>query len=305
MSPRTHILRRLINEPLLHFLVIGAALFAAYAFVNRGGNEPAVRQVRVGEGDVRWLRDSFLQQSQREPTPEELRALVRDFVKETLLAREAQELGLDQDDIVVRRRLAQKMTFLIQDTARRSEPSEEELRKLYDAWPQPTAAEVRSLFTRPRISFTHILVSREHSAAAAAAAREALQDLTRPDAAGRGPPHSDRGEAEIRDADERAVANQFGTKFAAAVFGLAPGAWQGPIEASDGLHLVRVSEIVPAQRRPFAEVREQVLERWYEQRQIADEERHFAELLTKYRLVPDPSVKALVDPLIAPPGPAP
>jgi parvulin-like peptidyl-prolyl isomerase len=104
--------------------------------------------------------------------------------------------------------------------------------------------------------------------------------------------------SELRNADERAVANQFGAKFAARVFELEPGPWQGPIESSQGLHLVRVTELVPAQLRPFGEVREQLVELWHEQSQRENEERYFVELLKKYRLVPDESIKALVEPLI-------
>ena len=79
-----------LKEPLLHFLVIGAALFGAYGWLNRDGGDAGVRQVRVAESDVRWLKETFVLQWQREPTQGELRALVRDFVKEEMLARQAQ-----------------------------------------------------------------------------------------------------------------------------------------------------------------------------------------------------------------------
>ena len=108
-------IRQFLKEPLLHFLVIGAVLFGVYAWLNRDGNNAGVQQVRLAASDVGWLKDNFAQEEQRQPNEQELRGLVRDFVKETLLARQAQELGLDKDDIVVRRRLAQKMTFLLQD----------------------------------------------------------------------------------------------------------------------------------------------------------------------------------------------
>ena len=98
--------RQIFKEPLLHFLIIGAALFGAYAWVNRGASEQGGQQVRLAEADVKWLKDTFALEHQREPTPEEVRDLVRGLLKEELFAREAQERGLDKDDIVVRRRLA-------------------------------------------------------------------------------------------------------------------------------------------------------------------------------------------------------
>jgi parvulin-like peptidyl-prolyl isomerase len=291
---------QLLKEPLLHFLVIGACLFGAYAWLNRDGSDAGVPQLRLAAGDVQWLKDTFALERQRAPTEEELRALVRGFVKEELLARQAQELGLDKDDIVVRRRLAQKMTFLLQDNSARAAPSEDDLHRLYEAQRGQAQVEPRTLLTRPRISFTQIFFSRDKRADAAADARAALQQLSQADAAvpaaAFGDPVSLK--SELRNADERAVANQFGAKFAARVFELEPGPWQGPIESSQGLHLVRVTELVPAQLRPFGEVREQLVELWHEQSQRENEERYFVELLKKYRLVPDESVKALVEPLI-------
>ena len=301
-----------LKEPLLHFLVIGAALFGAYAWHNRNGNDAGVQQVRLADSDVHWLEETFALQWQREPTEAELRGLVRDFIKEALLARQAQELGLDKDDIVVRRRLAQKMRFLLQDNAGAAAPSDDDLHRVYQAQksqPQASHADdvARALFTRPRISFTQIFFSRDQRADAAADARAALVELSQPDGSARKAEWGDRSaiKSEFRDADERAVANQFGAKFAARIFELAPDAWQGPIESSQGLHLVRVTGLVPAQLRPFDQVRDQIVELWRAQSQRENEERYFVGLLKKYQVVPDESVKALVAPLIAEPAAAP
>jgi parvulin-like peptidyl-prolyl isomerase len=308
MKPRAQFLR----EPLLHFLVIGALLFAAYAWLNRGGDELPAPQVRLADSDVRWLKETFALQWQREPSLPELRGLLRDLVKEELFARQAKELGLDKDDIVVRRRLAQKMSFLLQDNARGAEPGEDDLRRLYEAQrnqgqsrdqasqAQNDQTSRATMFTRPRISFTQIFFSRERRTDAAADARATLQELSRADAAAPATGLGDQiaGKAEFRNADERAVANQFGAKFAANVFELAPGPWQGPIESPQGLHLVHVTALLPAQLRPFDEVREQLVELWHEENRRENEERYFVGLLKRYQLVPDESVQALAAPLI-------
>jgi PPIC-type PPIASE domain len=289
-------LRQILKEPLLHFLLIGALLFGAYAWTNRGASEQVAQQVRLAEADVKWLTDTFALEHQRQPTPEELHDLVHGLLKEELFAREAQERGLDKDDIVVRRRLAQKMTFLLQDNSARAEPSEAELRAFYETRQDLLQSGPSTMFTRPRISFAQIFFSRDR-ADAATDARKALQKLSD---GGKLPPDlGDRSElaADMHDADERAVANRFGSKFAAAIFAVPPGAWQGPIESSRGLHLVRVSELAPGHLRPFEEIRGDVLERWREERQRENEERYFVGLLKKYRIVPDASVKDLLDPL--------
>jgi parvulin-like peptidyl-prolyl isomerase len=300
---------RFLQEPLLHFLVIGAVLFGAYAWLNRNGDNAGAPSLRLAESDVAWLKETFALERQREPDEAELRALVRGFLKEELLARQAQELGLDRDDIVVRRRLAQKMTFLLQDNSRRAAPSDDDLHRLYEAQrdlirsnqaQNNQASAPGTMFTRPRISFTHIFFSRDQRADAAADAAQALVELSQPDGSAHAAELGDRVsiKSEFRNADERAVANQFGTKFAAGIFELAPGPWQGPIESSQGVHLIRITQLVPAQLRPLDEIRGELVELWNEQNRRASEESYFVEQLKRYRLVPDESVKALVGPLI-------
>ena len=283
-------MKKLLQEPLLHFVLIGAVLFGAYAWRNRGAaDENKPRQVRISEGDVQWLKETWARQWQREPTREELRGLVTEFLKEELLAREAREMGLDQNDTFVRRRLAQKVEFLVQDTSRLVEPTEDDLRRFYAAHPER--------FSEPaRRSFTHLYFSREHRKDAVADARAVLDQLSHSPTAARPSELGDRLllDSEFQVVDSQAVAGQFGEKFSSAVFALPPGAWHGPIESGYGLHLVRVSAQTPARLREFAEVRAQVLDRWRDQRQREDNEKYFAALLKKYDVVVDASVKPLV-----------
>ena len=284
-------MKRLLKEPLLHFLVLGALLFAVYSWLNRSlpDNKSAAGTVRITSNEIAWLKETWSRQWQREPTRDELRGLVTDFLKEELLAREARALGLDQNDTIVRRRLAQKLEFLVQDTSRLAEPTEGDLRRFYDANPE-------RFQTDARISFTHVFFSREKRANAATEAKVALSDLS----GGANP--ADFGDrllvdSEIVDADMQSVADQFGREFADAVFTLKPGGWNGPIESGYGLHLVRVSEVKPANRREFSQVKTQVLERWREQRQREDNEKYFASLLKKYDVVVDENLKPLIGPL--------
>lgn len=286
-------MKKLLKEPLLHFLLIGGVLFGAYAWRNRGAkNDAGGRQVRISESDVVWLKETWTRQWQREPDREELRGLVTEFLKEELLAREAREMGLDQNDVFVRRRLAQKVEFMVQDTSRLAVPTEEDLRRFYAAHPER--------FSEPaRVSFTHVYFSRENRKDPAGDARSALAKLRAAQPSTLNPQLAEVGDrllldSEFREVDQQAVAGQFGAKFAGAVFALPPGAWSGPIESGYGLHLVRVSAQTPARPREFAQVRAQVLERWQDQRQREDNEKYFAGLLKKYDVAVDASVKPLV-----------
>lgn len=286
-------MKRLLREPLLHFLVGGAVLFGAYAWLNpqQPAADGASRKIRIGAGEVRWLTETWARQWRRQPTREELQGLVSDLLKEELLYREARELRLDENDTIVRRRLAQKLEFLLQDTARLGEPGEEELRRVYDDSPN-------DFLTEPRISFGQVYFSRERRRDAEKDAVAALPKLARASLA-EAARLGDRLliEAEFRDADPQTVASAFGPGFARAVFAMPAGGWQGPVESGYGVHLVRVTSADPARRRDFTEVRPQLLERWRESQQREAGTRLFQRLISKYEVLIDEEVGTLVGPI--------
>jgi len=114
----------------VHFLPAGAVVFGGYAGLNPGARtEPMPDPIRIGAGEARWVREAFPSQGRREPTPDEMSGLLATLLDEELLAREARALGLDQHDTMVRRRQAQKLGFLVEDTARLAEPGDAQLRR--------------------------------------------------------------------------------------------------------------------------------------------------------------------------------
>ncbi|MEZ5446911.1 MAG: peptidylprolyl isomerase [Gammaproteobacteria bacterium] len=278
-------MKRWLREPLMHFLVAGGLLFAAYAWLDRDGADEA-RVVRITQAEVDWLRETWARQWQRPPSDDELRGIVAEYLKEGLLAREARELGLDDNDTIVRRRLAQKMEFLVQDTAVLAEPGEAQLRQFYDGNP----ARYQDL---PRVTFTQIYFTGEEGA------RQGLRQLADRDPAELG----DRSllERDYAGLDQQAVANLFGGEFAAQLFALEPGRWAGPIASGYGFHLVRVRERGRAQPRPFEDVRAQVLADWQHARQAEISEQFFAELMKKYEVVVEPGVQPLLGSLVQAP----
>ena len=284
---------RWLKEPILHFLIGGAVIFGAHAWLSPASPEggSTAHRVRIGPGEVRWLSDTWMRQWHREPTPDELRVLVASLLKEELLSREARELRLDENDTIVRRRLAQKLEFLLQDTAAVPEPTEDDLRRLYEASPD-------TYRTDSRVSFEHVYFSRARRKDASRDATDALAAL----ASARFASADSIGDpllvdAEFHEADQQTVASAFGPEFAGAVFTLPPGAWRGPLESGFGVHLVRVSATTPGRRRPFADVRRQLADRWREQKQRENEARFFKQLMAKYEVVIDDDVKAVVGPV--------
>lgn len=274
----------LLREPLLHFLLLGAALFGVYGWAGpRTTGEARRSEVRVGDADVTWLRQTWTRQWLREPTDDEMRRLVTEHLQELLLAREAREMGLDEDDVYVRRRLAQKVDFVLADTSRLAEPTDDELRAFHAAHPAWFSGASRT-------TFTHVFFTLAHRAEAVAA-RARLE-------AGGAP--FDLGDpilvdAEQRDVTREDVAAQFGAAFADALAALPVGRWEGPVESGYGLHVVRVAARDEGAPVPFQTARPRVAERWRDERQRDDRARFFARLLEKYDVVLDPTARTWVD----------
>ncbi|TDJ33969.1 MAG: peptidyl-prolyl cis-trans isomerase [Gammaproteobacteria bacterium] len=267
---------KFLKEPLFHFLALGAALFLLYGLVSddSGGSQ---NQLVVTRGDIRQLADMWQMQWRRPPTPRELQGLVDAHVKEQILYREALAMGLDQDDTIVRRRLAQKMEFLAQDIARWVEPTDEDLRTFL--------AENPELFRTPvEVTFTHVYVSPDQRGASARQDAEAL--LTQLRTMGPGADTSAMGDRFMLQkhysAAEWEIARLFGSQFAADVVALEPGDWQGPVESGYGLHVVLVQDRIEARMPPLDEVHEQVKNEYMSVRQREANEAMYELLRSRY-----------------------
>jgi parvulin-like peptidyl-prolyl isomerase len=276
----------LLREPLLHFAVVGAVLFGGYSWLNdKHAEATATEPVRIGEGDVRWLKQTWSSQWLREPTADELKGLVDDLLNEKVMAREAQEMGLEKDDTIIRRRLAQKLKFLIEDTAQLAEPTEAELRQFY-------AANAAHFETPGKLSFRQVYFNPEHRKDAAADATAVLGALAANTEDG-----STAGERllfgdSFADTDELALSGMFGADFAREVFTIEPGGWRGPVKSGYGFHLVLVTQRTATAPKPFETVKDAVLAEWRSAKQTELSREYLVELRKKYGVELDDSTKA-------------
>jgi len=106
---------KLLREPLVHFLVIGAAIFVLFGLMGQRDVEDKERAITITSGEINWLTDAWKMRWNRPPTEKERKGLIDQYLREMILYREAVAMGLDKDDTVIRRRLAQKLEFLSQD----------------------------------------------------------------------------------------------------------------------------------------------------------------------------------------------
>lgn len=236
-------IRRAFRDPLAHFLVAGAALWLLLAWRGEPA-DPASRTIVVSRERQAALAVNFEQLMGRSPTEREQAGLVANDVREEILAREALRLGLDQDDPVIRRRLARKMDDLATAEAEGAMPSDTELARWLAAHPERFGGAAR-------VSFAQVSFATEAEARAALAsgrpARGAPLDL--PAAM------TERTLSEVRE--------RFGIQFAQGLGALAPApGWQGPLPSGLGWHLVRLDRREAGPPAALAEVRAQVLDDW-------------------------------------------
>jgi len=254
--------RKGLGEPLVHFLVVGIALFAGYHFLNsehEGGAN--TQEIVLTKDDVRQLAISWLAQGRSTPTVEQVRGLVDQKVTQEILFREAVALGLDRDDEVVKRRLAQKMDFLAADVAALQEPSAEQLQTWFSHnsanFALPGHASFRHLYFS---SDKHGKTTRDAASAALALVTGKLPDS--PEVAAVGDPFMFQNH--YGDATPDQMAKEFGPEFSKALFQLKPGKWEGPIQSGYGWHLVWMEAIESGRIPTFAEVEPNVKAGWIE-----------------------------------------
>jgi hypothetical protein len=244
-TPRKRLLHWLATEPFIHFVLLGACIFAAYALwgLDRGTE----LHIRVSQADQERLRTVARQQWGKDPDAVQMRALVDQHIREEVLYREALTLELQRDDVIVRRRLVQKMEYLAQEDA--TQTSESQLREYFathsDQYAALEVVDLQMLYFDP-------------ARRGASAKQDALLALQK----------AQSGQSVLGDPfmlgtllsgqSLPMLERDFGPGFARAVANLPTGLWSGPVESVHGWHLVQVvrQPVSPAVR--FEDVRERV-----------------------------------------------
>jgi parvulin-like peptidyl-prolyl cis-trans isomerase-like protein len=270
-------MKRILREPLLHFLLLGAGLFIAYSLISRhSSTEPG--KIVVTRGTIEHLEAGFARTWQRPPTDAELKGLIDDWVREEIATREAIALGLDKNDTVIRRRLRQKLEFVSDDIAAQTEPTDVDLNAYMQAHPDAFRAE-------PRFTFSQVYLNPQRHGGNLA--HDATQLLARLKRAGGKADASEFGdpsllEQNFADVPGSEVGRQFGEEFATDLGKLPTGQWQGPVESGYGAHLVFIGERTEGRLPALAEVRDLVRREWGNARRSEWTERFYQALLKRY-----------------------
>jgi len=268
---------KLSREPLVHFILLGALLFAGHLLWQRHVTK-ADHTIIVTAEEMERQALIFAGENRRQPTDEDLKALLFAHVEEQALMREAERIGLGEDDTIIRRRLAQKMRFIIEDVEAPALPAEAELKSWFEAnMDKFVSAETRS--------FSHVYLSpEEHGDNLNAAAQNILSKLENEneDWNALGDPFMlKRG---FKSLNALELTRLFGPTFSKGLFELEGNKWQGPIESAFGLHLIRIDNIADKITPSFEDVRDDVETAWQEDARRSANQAALKELIQKYKV---------------------
>ena len=250
---------KLFKEPLVQFLLIGACIYAAYAMFGAPSQEESEQTVYISEARIDSLSIAWEKRWNRPPTEDELVGLVRAYLREDILHREAVAMGLDVDDHIIRRRLAQKLEFLTNDLVQLKEPAEGELEAFF-------AENIEQFQSPDLISFVQVFFNPDKRGDAtlddAAATLQQLRAAGEPD-----PATLEAGDRLLlnslyANATEFDIRRSMGSGFAETVMALEPDKWHGPVLSGFGTHLVYVFEFTQAPPPELADVRDAVMTEW-------------------------------------------
>lgn len=269
--------KSIIKEPLIHFIVMGGLVFGAWSWLApRQDESPQTELITLDQARLDHLRTLWSAQWKRDPSSEDLAAIIDRHLRQEVFYREALRMGLDKDDDIIRTRLAQKMEAVSSDLSMLMQPpTEEQLRTFHASRPE--------LFTLPEAyAFRQVLyLPAEAGDMELKAALTALRS-------GEDIPRNRRNKLSIPMdwplTPSQSLDNSFGGSFAEALSELLVGQWSGPVRSGLGLHLVQLTEKQPEHLAPFEDIKEFVA-RQYEYYTVLDaQERMFRELLDRYEV---------------------
>jgi peptidyl-prolyl cis-trans isomerase C len=247
------LLRRWLAEPFVHFVLAGVVLFAAYGLWGEKAGED--RNITVTAEQVERLKAIWAAEAMRLPDERDTADIIADHVREEALYREAQRLQLGDDDIIIKRRLAQKMAFLLYDQSEITEPDEAEMLEWFNA--------NKARFRIPELrSLEHVYLNSEERGRTATSDAMALSRKLRDGADWQGLGDPFMLKRTYADIGQRETARAFGTGFASAAFALPVGHWSQPIPSAFGLHIVRIVAVTPPADADFSGQRPAIAAAW-------------------------------------------
>lgn len=273
---------KILREPLVHFMFIGAAIYLLFGLFAEPELQESDNQIVVSAGEIEVFKSSWQKRWNRQPTKQELDGIIQEYIRETVLYRQAVSMGLDKNDMVIRRRLAQKMKFLVEDLAMMLDPDDPTLQAWFDKnkslFQEPPLYTFTQIFLDPDQRGDATLEDAEIIKATLLAQADPLENISElGDGLMMQDYYPNKTPIEIR--------KQFGSGFTQSLMELSAAQWHGPVLSGYGVHLVYVQTIVPAATPSFATVREQVKAYWLDEQRKELNKAFYDKLINNYDIV--------------------
>jgi hypothetical protein len=273
------------GQPLFQFLALGAIFYVLYAWIGGASTVESNKVIQVTAADVNRLDATWRAQYNRAPTNEELLGLVKDHVREIALYRHAVAMGLDQNDVTIRRMLGQKLQTLTQNLVELSlSPTEQELSTYFatntERYRDPALITFTHIFLDPDQRGDDTLADAERALAELRSLEEPTEDVER---------FGDRFMLQKYYPRKSAleIQKQLGQGFTQSLFELSPGAWHGPVLSGYGVHLVYVHDLEESPSPEFADAQERVKQDWMDERRRELQDEYMSEVMASYEVVFD------------------
>jgi hypothetical protein len=273
---------KLLREPLLHFIFIGAVIYLLYGLFAEQTQKADDKTIVISAGEIESMQAFWQKRWNRPPTEDELEGLIEKHIRETVLYREGLAMGLNQHDVVIRRRLAQKVEYLAKNLVALTPPTEQELQAYF--------AEHQQRYQEPALyTFTQVYINPDKRGDATLDDAEKIKAtlIAQGDAIENARALGDdlKLEAYYRENDSLEIQRNFGNGFTKLLLEMSPGKWHGPILSGYGAHLVYVSQVIEQPAPAFEDVRESVAEDWRTEKKAELNEKFYEDLRELYTIV--------------------
>lgn len=270
-------MQKLLKEPLVHFVLIGFAIFLLYGYVAKSSSSR--EKITIDDNDLSHIISIWKLQWQREPTDEELSSLVDAYVRQEVLYREARKLNLDDNDEIIKRRLAQKMEFLSNDvSSMANDPTDDVLKQFFREHAQ-------KYMTPYAFSFYQIGFSPERHQDSKKAAEQVLKansNTAVETMRSNGDPLPFPFSFNNVSADR--LNAELGGQLADSLQNMAMNRWVGPVKSGFGYHLIYITSRKSPELPDFENVKREVQRDYEYDKEMETQKTIYRELRSKYEI---------------------
>ena len=269
------ITKKILREPLFHFILLGGLVYIYFSFVHKADGITA-KQIVLSSFEVQKLKSSFEKEYKRKVDTKLLKILIERRYYESILLDKAFSLKIAQNDKIVSQRLLQKMQFLMLDSSKYKEPTQEELEKFY-------TKNIEDYSHIKTLSFSSIYFHNDKDRHIEEV-YELLQISKVKWSDAEGLSESSSLPYHVEKATFTSVAKEYGKYFAKKLFTLTQGSWHKAIQTKDGARIVYVTEKEVGKPYSFEDVESRVYEDYVQMQQIKQKEKAYAEMASQYSL---------------------